>query len=134
MRSSIVARAASKRSGVFTRCIDEAVQELQLCYSRRVEGDVAGWWVSFRYKDPINFGLSQRCDKLKLIGHQTDPRLIGSPVRRYFYRVLPFSVNKIRVNNRNKNLETDNEKRLPRSICAHANRPLWRHTGVMERS
>jgi hypothetical protein len=26
---------------------------------------------------PINFSLSRRHDKLKLIGHQTDPRLKG---------------------------------------------------------
>jgi hypothetical protein len=51
-------------------------------------------------------------------------------VRRYFYRVLPFSVNKIRI--KQTPLETDDDQCLPRSICAHAHWPLWRHTSFMD--
>jgi hypothetical protein len=35
----------------------------------------AGYWVSLEDKWPTNFSLSPELDKLKLVGHQTDPGL-----------------------------------------------------------
>ena len=53
--------------------MNEAKQPYPATQSRSVGCSSSGVVGQFRCKCPINFSLSRRYDKLKLIGHQTDP-------------------------------------------------------------
>jgi len=74
-------QTVSLRSDLQRRRVSAEVRKLTVLRYNWIQ------WVvgQFRCKCPINFSLSRRYDKLKLIGHQTDPLPSNAAGSRFHY-------------------------------------------------